>query len=516
MTLQKTLLCSAIAATMLVGCANSTIQAKATGADRAPTDKPNVIVVFLDDSGFADISANGGKYNTKNIDKLANEGQNFSSFYVNSSVSSPSRAGMLTSRVSKKTGMYGNKQPVFAIGDPDGLPYGETTIPEMLKTNGYSTMMVGKWHLGLGTDGLEWSPTRHGFDQFWGLVNHNSDTRPDYWPDPKYRMDVLLKKLEDGVPIKELIPAFTFRDAVFADENGRGTEEAFYNEVTESYINADGTYNDKQLGNLDASNFTKDATDRVVDYIEKKKDEPFFAYVAYSQTHVPLFVSKDFEGVTDTMYGNVMMEIDHNVGRISDSLKENGIDDNTIIVFASDNGPWLPFASRGAAGESGIFRDGKGSTYEGGDRVPGIINWPGQIKPGMNDSIFSTLDLMPTIAGLTGTKMPEIDTDGYDQSGNLLRGELSPRNEMGYYFMGRFQAYRNGDYKVVFWKSGLAGAKKLKRLQLFNLKDDPSEKKNLAKKDKVKLQEMIELASAYDKSKGEWAPALFDNTPKAN
>ncbi|MGF1760122.1 sulfatase-like hydrolase/transferase [Photobacterium sagamiensis] len=509
MKLQKTLLCGAIAATMLSGC-GATEQVKATGADRAPTDKPNVIVVFLDDSGFADISANGGKYNTKNIDKLANEGQNFSSFYVNSSVSSPSRAGMLTSRVSKKTGMYGNKQPVFAIGDPDGLPYEETTIPEMLKTNGYSTMMVGKWHLGLGTDGLEWSPTRHGFDQFWGLVNHNSDTDPEYWPDPKYRMDVILKQINNGVSIAELIPALTFRDGAFADENGRGTAEAFYNEVTESYVNADGTYSDKLLGNLDAKNFTKDATDRVVDYIEEKKDEPFFAYVAYSQTHVPLFVSEDFEGATDTMYGNVMMEIDYNVGRITESLKKNGLEDNTIIVFASDNGPWLPYGDRGAAGDKGSLRDGKGSTYEGGDRVPGIINWPGQIKAGQNDSIFSTLDLMPTLASLTGTEMPDIDTDGYDQSGNLLRGEVSPRGDMGYYFMGHFQAYRNGDYKVVFWKSGLGGSKKLKRTQLFNVKTDPSEVKDLAKKDKAKLKEMIALAKAYDESKGEWATALFD------
>ncbi|MGF1760112.1 sulfatase-like hydrolase/transferase [Photobacterium sagamiensis] len=466
------------------------------GANRTPTDQPNVVLIMLDDAGYADISANDGKYSTPNIDKLAAQGQNFTDFYMTAPVSSPARAAMLTSRVGLRTGMYGDINPVFMDENgKGGMPTEEVTIPEMLVESGYKTFAVGKWHLGTGKDNIEHAATRHGFQEWFGIPmsNDNYNTNPEFSIPNVQRV-----ANEYGLTSEKTMELFMRRDQVQArDSDGRSDNKHFASPLVHSWVNEDGSISDNVVGTMNQNTFARQMTSRVVEYINSNADKPFFAYVAFPETHVPLFTSPEFTGVTDTAYGDVMTEMDYSIGRITRALELNGLDDNTIVIFTSDNGPWLSYSDRGAAGSAKPFKEGKSSPYEGGSRVPGVIKWSGQIKPGMNNSMFSAVDIMPTLATMTGAKMPDVVTDGLDQSDNILNGEESPRNMIPIFMRGRLVGFREGDYKLVFGGIGLIGKVKVKKPKMFNVAKDVAERKNLAKKEPEKYAEMRAKAKAY-------------------
>ncbi|MGF1760966.1 sulfatase-like hydrolase/transferase [Photobacterium sagamiensis] len=479
------------------------------GSNRAPTTQPNVIVVLLDDVGYADISANGGVYPTPNIDELAANGQNFTDFYMTAPVSSPARASLLTSRVGLRTGMYGDVMPVFDETDKDGLPKSEITMAEMLRDGGYKTFMLGKWHLGIGEGGVEHIPTRHGFQEWYGTTVSNDmfNTNEDY------RLKQVKRKFSNPEAFRnpENLKFISERDQTLArDADGLANNEDFQVPLMHSFANSDGSFSDNPVGLLNQNIMTRDYTSRAVEYINNNKDDPFFMYVAYPQGHVPIFRSPDFAGVTATPYGDMMVETDYSMGRIIRSLRMNGIDDNTIVIFTSDNGPWLSYSERGSAGSAKPFREGKSSPYEGGSRVPGIISWSGQIKPGVNNALFSAADIMPTVSAMTGIAMPDVISDGFDQSGNILNGEESPRDFIPIFMRGKLVGFRKGDYKLTYLGVDLIGASKPKPPKMFNIAKNPSERKNLAKKEPKKYLEMKAEAKKYLESLGEPAEPLFD------
>ncbi|OUR86557.1 hypothetical protein A9Q81_28410 [Gammaproteobacteria bacterium 42_54_T18] len=503
-----------IAATVtIVGCDgdanNDTPNIDNTNATstRAATDKPNVIVVFLDDAGFADITANGGKYETPSIDKLAIEGANFSSFYTSSPVCSPSRAGLITGRLGQRTGMYGFTAGVLFEESPEGLPQSEVTIPEMLRDNGYDTIMLGKWHLGIGADKFEHTPNHHGFNEWYGIpTSHDM-----FWTDPNNSSANVYRLMLSGQQ-QEAQELMAKRSFLMANpDTGYGTEGSWSVPVYHSFADGQGGFDDNIVGIMDQPNFTKDMTNRAVDYIAENKDKPFFMYVAYHQSHVPMIATEDFAGKTDSAYGDIMLETDYSVGRIMDQLEAQGIDENTIVILSSDNGPWLLWEQQGAAGNAYPYSDGKWSTWEGGVSVPGLVRWPGQISPGKTDAMMSTLDVLPTLATLTGSDLPDVELDGFDVSETLLYGVESARTFMPYYYTGEMQAYRSGDWKVHFIISDLSGKKTvLETPRLVNVKTDPSEQTDLAEKFPLILEQVVAESTAYHDSFGVWKTPLFD------
>ncbi|MDN3697263.1 sulfatase-like hydrolase/transferase [Vibrio cortegadensis] len=509
---KNTLVCligAALSSTAFAGTSASALP-EAMGANRAPSNQPNVIVVLLDDAGYADISANGGTFPTPNIDKLAADGQNFSSFYMSAPVSSPARASLLTGRVGVRTGMYGKQMAVFEETDKDGLPKTEVTMAEMLRDEGYKTFMLGKWHLGWGKDGIEHVPTRHGFQEWYGIPFSTDMNNTN----PEFRLKPIKKSITSPAVFKD--PAFMAkwieRDNQLASfKDGRSKNEYFQVPLYHSFSSENGTkFEDNLIGTVNQTTFLRDITSRTVEYINNNKDEPFFIYFNPPESHVPLFNSPEFIGKTETPYGDVMVEQDYSIGRIMRALKLNSIDDNTIVVFTSDNGPWLGYADRGAAGSAKPFKDGKSSPYEGGARVPGIITWSGQIPAGANDSMFSALDLMPTIASMTGAKLPNVEIDGIDQSGLLLRGEDAPRDFVPVFMRGQLVGFRKGDYKLTYTGVSLISDGVKKKPKMYNLAKDIGEKRNIAKKEKAKYADMIKMADEYVTSLGKPAEPLFD------
>ncbi|MGG4608420.1 sulfatase family protein [Providencia sp. Me31A] len=471
---------------------------------KAPIKKPNVIILFLDDAGYADVKAFGGKYETKNLDKMAAEGQKWTNFYVSSPISSPSRAGLLTGRLGVRNGMYGTKVGVLMHKNTNGLPKSEVTIAEMLRDNGYQTSLLGKWHLGHFP---EHYPTRHGFNYTYGpLYSNDMDWAPEYEKVMGGMVDAYTKK--DWDRFNEII---AFRDNAIVHPK----EEMWQNRVLTSQPKGDGTYDDS-FTIMNQTTFTKDLTAQAKNYIDKNQDTPFFMYMAYTQTHVPLFVSPEFSGKTDSLYGDVMQEIDWSVGEIVDHLKKRGLDQDTLIIFTSDNGPWdVPaFVKAGHAGDTGGLAGGKNRTLEGGSRVPAIFYWPGTIKPQVIDGIGSTLDILPTVANLSHSQLPTATLDGIDISSTLLEGKPSPREIYPYYMEGRFEAFRAGDWKLYLmrYENRGSGAKPVANAgyELYNLVDDKFELNNLVDQHPEIVADILAQAQKYNESIGEYAPPLFD------
>lgn len=468
-------------------------------------EKPNVVVLYLDDSGFSDISANGGIFPTPHLDKLSKQGINLSNFYTSSPVSSPSRSGLLTGRLSARTGMYGKKLGVFFEMDKDGLPQSEVTIADMLKENGYDTMYYGKWHLGIGKDN-KYIPTRHGFDNWYGIPTSN-----DMWVTiPKYDDWELLKLMYEGHKDLAMQMYDQRTKNIVVKNDGKGVQSAFAVPVYKS-SNKNGKFHDEIVGTMQQAQFTQNITQRAVSYIKGHKKNPFFMFVSYPQTHVPLFTSKKFNHVTKTAYGDVITEIDSSAGQILDTLHKQGLDKNTIVLFTSDNGPWLPFSKFGSAGRALPYRGGKGTTWEGGVRVPTIISWPGHIIPRRSNQMISALDILPTLADLTHSKKPNVKLDGYNMARMLLKGDDSPRKVMPYYFMGKLQAFRSGNWKIRFIGSDYTGKTVfLKEPELYNLKDDIGEKFNVARFHPEIIKELTQQSKIYNKNLGEWKSPAFD------
>lgn len=380
-----------------------------TSVNAMPNKKdppPNVIIIFMDDMGFGDLSSAGHPtIRTPNIDRLSNEGLKWTNFYTASSVCSPSRGALLTGRYPIRIGLGGEKRRVFFPDSNGGLPASEITIAEMLKEQGYQTGLVGKWHLGHLPQFL---PAKQGFDYYYGIP---------------YSNDMDYVKLETNSPDQPDTNAYQ----VPLMENERIIERP-----------------------ADQNTITKRYTEKAIDFIHQNKNKPFFLYMAHSMVHIPLFASSDFKNSSDRgLFGDVMNEIDWSVGRIVETLEKLNIDKNTLIVFTSDNGPWL--VMRENSGSAGLLKAGKGTTWEGGMRVPGIFYMPEKIKAGVTNELGSTLDLMPTIAALSGSKLPtDRVMDGYDLSPVLFHNEPGLRDHFIYYRKREIYAVRKGAYKAHY------------------------------------------------------------------
>lgn len=388
-----TTFCAAVVLTV-VSC--STIPNK---IDQPREGLPNVVLIYLDDMGYGDLSLTGALgYKTPNIDNIAHKGMFFTRFYSPQAVCTASRAGLLTGCYPNRVGLSGALSHASSVG----LSAEEETIAEMLKKRGYSTAAFGKWHLGFQREFL---PTNHGFDEYYGIP-YSSDMWP-YHPTGTYPP----------------LPVF---------EN-------------DSIVDPDVTPEEQ-------SRFITDFTTRTIDFIKRKKNQPFFVYLAHATPHVPLYVSEKFKGKSEQgLYGDVMMEIDWGVGQIIRTLEETGLDKNTLLIFTSDNGPWLNYGNH--AGSTAGYREGKGTTYEGGQRVPCLMMWKGVIPGGsVCNKLASGIDIFPTLSAITDSPSPKNRIDGVSLL-PLLQGneEANPRESFYYYYRkNSLEAVTNGNWKLVF------------------------------------------------------------------
>ncbi|MEO2144258.1 MAG: sulfatase, partial [Flavobacteriaceae bacterium] len=403
---------------------------------------PNIIFILTDDLGFEDLSSYGSKLiNTPYLDKLAKEGALLNSYYSTQAVCSASRASILTGSYPNRIGFSGALGP----NSKKGINPNELLISEMLKINGYKTAIYGKWHLG---DNKKFLPTRHGFDDFYGIL-YSNDMWPFHAEYPDSYPDLMLYEKEEPIKILE-----------------------------------------------DQSNLTKELTLKSVEFINKNKENPFFLYLAHPQPHVPLFASSDFKGKSKNgLYTDVIQEIDYSVGLIMKALKDNNLEDNTIVVFTSDNGPWLSYGEH--AGSTGVYREGKGTTWEGGQRVPCIVWYPNEIKP---NTVISTplmgIDWLPTFASVTNSSLSENKIDGKNIWEVLInKTKNSPHEALFFYYhVNSLHAVRYGDWKMYFphryrTLNGRKGRNDgipikyeyvdLEQKELYDLAKDPSETKNL-------------------------------------
>jgi arylsulfatase A-like enzyme len=386
---------------------------------------------------------------------MASEGQKWTNFYVGASVCTPSRAALMTGRLPIRSGMCGKRRVLF----PDsagGLPEREVTLAEGLKTRGYATACIGKWHLGHLPQYL---PTSNGFDSYFGIPYSND-----------------------------------------MDRIAGGGRAAFFDPKVE-YWNVP-LMRDTEIIERPANQHTliNRYTDEAIEFIRKSKDKPFFVYLAHNLPHVPLFVSKQSEGRSlRGLYGDVVEEIDDGVGRILKTLKEEGLAENTFVVFTSDNGPWLVFDQHG--GSAGLLREGKGWTFEGGMREPCIMWWPGKIKPGVVDDMGATMDLYTTMLTLAGAEVPsDRVVDGLDISPAMFGTGPSPRQTMFYYRTDELYAVRKGQYKAHFITepSYIKGDKVHHDPPLlYHLGHDPSEKYDVAKDHPDVIEEIREEVARH-------------------
>jgi arylsulfatase A-like enzyme len=425
-------------------------------AEPAP---PNVVIFFTDDMGYADLSSYDSTIcTTPNLDKLANSGMRFTSFYVSEAVCSASRSSLITGCYAQRVSIRGALGP----RSKHGLNAQETTIAELVKPLGYATAAIGKWHLGHLPEHL---PTSHGFDEYFGLPYSN-----DMWPWHYGDQDRGLI----GNPNWPPLPVID------------GTETVELNPRQES--------------------LTPRYTQRALDFIDRKKDQPFLLYVAYSHPHVPIAASDEFKGSTGKgLYADMIAEIDDSVGQVVQKLDDLGLRDNTLVIFASDNGPWTRFGNE--AGETGPLRGDKGTAFEGGVRVPGIFSMPGTIPANQtSDALATTMDVLPTIAALTGADLPQLKIDGHNIL-PLLKAETSesPYEAFYYYYGGELHAVRVGDWKlhvphkwrkvVTQGKDGQPGEQAYPKIELslFNLKDDIGETNNLVDQHPDIVQRLLQV-----------------------
>jgi arylsulfatase A-like enzyme len=373
----------------------------------AQSKTPNVVLIFLDDMGYGDLTSTGAlEYQTPSIDKLAKEGIQFTNFMAAQAVCSASRAALLTGCYPNRIGITGALFPNSKIG----IHTNEVTLPELLKQKGYATGMVGKWHLG---DSREFLPLQHGFDEYFGLPYSN-----DMWP---------------------------------IDYNGQPATDWRKDSFPPLFL-LEGNDKKTPISTLaDQANLTRLYTERAIDFIKRKRKQPFFLYLPHSMPHVPIQASDRFKGKSKQgPYGDVMMEIDWSVGEVIKAIRENDLEKNTLIIFTSDNGPWLNYGNH--AGSAGGFREGKGTSFEGGMRVPCFMKWKGVInEEAISNSLASTIDIFPTLADYLGLKLPDQKIDGTSLR-PILQGDINatPRKEFYYYYRkNSLEAVRSENWKLV-------------------------------------------------------------------
>jgi arylsulfatase A len=429
---------------------------------QSKSSQPNFIIIFTDDQGYGDLGCYGHPtIKTPNIDRMAAEGQKWTSFYVAANVCTPSRAALMTGRLPLRSGMYSDKRRVLFPDSDGGLPQSEITIARQLKQKGYRTAAIGKWHLGHLPAYL---PTSHGFDSYYGIPYSNDMDRVNT---VEYKESFLHPKSEYfNVPI--------LRDTMEIERPA------------------------------DQTTIVKRYTAEAQKIIKDNKNKPFFIYMAHSLPHVPLFASKDFLGKSERgLYGDVIEEIDWSVGEILNTLRQQGLDKNTYVVFTSDNGPWAIFNEHG--GSAGLLYGAKGTSYEGGVRVPAIFWGPGRVKPAVISQMGSTMDLFPTFSKLAGLAVPTDRVyDGYDLSGILMGKKENPRNEMFYYHDQHLFAARKGAYKLVYYSNNPQGyPQKLEKLAtplLYNVEHDPSELYDIAANNPEVIKEIEAMVREHTKN----------------
>ena len=421
-------------------------------------ERPNIVLIFADDQGYGDVGVYGAQgYQTPNLDRMAAEGLKFTSFYVSQAVCGASRASLLS-------GCYSNRVSILGAPGPNsktGINPQEQLLPELLKQQGYATAMFGKWHLGHLEPFL---PPNHGFDEYFGLPYSN-----DMWP---YH------------PTSKAFPDLPLIE---------GTR----------VINPSVTAEDQ-------THLTRWYTERAVKFIKSHQEEPFFLYVAHAMPHVPLFCSPKFQGSSEQgAYGDVIQEIDWGVGQILSTLDECGIADNTLVIYTSDNGPWLSYGNH--AGTTAGLREGKGTAWEGGVRVPCLMRWPGHLqKNRVVDSMAATIDIVPTLCELTGAEKPKNKIDGVSLV-PLLKGteSESPRDTYHYYYGQELRAVRQGPWKLVFphryrsltGKPGSDGlpdgySQEKCQLGLYHLGSDRNETKDVSAEHPEIVEQLEKVAQA--------------------
>ncbi|NNF34676.1 MAG: sulfatase [Saprospiraceae bacterium] len=452
------LLCFIMSLMILGGC----------DSRQATESKPNVVIIFCDDLGYADISPFGAEAGlTPHLDKMSENGMTFTSFYASTAVCSASRASLLTGCYPPRVSVHGAYFP----NSKEGLNPDEVTLAELLKEQGYSTGIFGKWHLG---DHPDFSPLKQGFDEYLGIPYSN-----DMWPvcyngKPASADDCNWKQKFPPLPLID------------------GYEQ----------VNTIATLDDQ-------GEVTKRITERATDFIKRNKENPFFVYLPHPQPHVPIAASPQFRGKSGMgLYGDVVMEIDWSVGEIIRTLKENDLEENTIVIFTSDNGPWLNFGNH--AGSAYPLREGKGNMWEGGCRVPCVMQYPGVIPAGSRcNNMASTIDLLPTISSLAGGRLPENEIDGVDVS-DLIKGDFSmnPRREFLYYYGGKLTGVRKDKWKLQLPRNyrsyegvepvndGYPGPYSkgvMDTFHLFDLNADVEEQVNLASQYPEVVADLLEL-----------------------
>ena len=467
----------------------------AVGAFAQPAEKPNFIIIFTDDQGWGDLGVYGSPdIRTPNIDRLAHEGIRFTNFYA-APFCGPSRAALMTGCYPPRSSLafnHGSKTT------KTGIHPNEITIAEILQDQGYSTMMIGKWHLGHATPFL---PNHNGFDHWFGLPYSN-----DMW---RYHPVMPIHPNEDermkAARARAAYTGFAGQGTYYDVENGRGFPEPLPLMEDDEVIEHDP----------DQTKLTTRYTDRALQFIEKNKDRDFFLYLPHAMPHVPLFVHEERTGNSIRgLYGDVVEEIDWSVGRIVAKLKELGIDGKTMICFTSDNGPWLQYGVDG--GSAGPLRNGKGTHWEGGMRVPGIFRWPGKIPAGqVSSELVANMDLLPTIVKLAGAEAPQDRTiDGKD-IWPLLSGQPNARSphEYFYYFGGsrngrppNILAVRRGKWKLHVERAGQTND--LKPLALYDLHEDVGERFDRQDLHAELVTNLIETTEAFVKELRENARPL--------
>jgi arylsulfatase A len=423
---------------------------------------PNFIIILADDQGYGDLGSYGHPtIRTPNLDRMAAEGQRWTSFYA-APVCTPSRAQLMTGRLAVRTGLAGG---VLFPDSTGGLEPDEITVAELLKARGYATAAVGKWHLGVLP---EYLPMKQGFDSYYGIPYSNDmdQTGEDLPADERFRryMDARIEYF--NVPL--------MRDGAIIERPAQQTT------------------------------ITKRYTDEAIAFIKAHRGEPFFLYLAHNLPHMPLFRSKEFENRSQRgLYGDAVEEIDSNVGRILATLRAFKLEQNTLVLYLSDNGPWAPYLEQG--GSAGLLRGAKSSTWEGGMRVPAIFWWPGTIHSGATTGIGSELDILQTFASLAGARAPSDRVlDGYDLSQTLRGKAASPRHTLFYYAnsgSGVLSAVRRDAFKAFFVvpSTGMVSGAPAPP-QLYNLDQDPSEKFDLAETHPELIAELRKLADDHQKT----------------